>query len=85
MEEKKNQKTRTGYIISDKMDKSRVIAVESKKRHPFYKKYVKRTSKFMADDPKNESRTGDLVKIVETRPLSKNKNWRIVEIIERAK
>ncbi|RPI00068.1 MAG: 30S ribosomal protein S17 [Calditrichaeota bacterium] len=67
------------------MEKSRVIAVERRVMHPLYKKYVKRTSKFMAHDEKNESHIGDTVKIMETRPLSRHKRWRLVEIVERAK
>jgi small subunit ribosomal protein S17 len=85
MTERKNRKTRTGFVVSDKMEKTRVVAVEDRFRHPFYKKFIKRTTKFMADDQKNESKVGDTVKIMETRPLSKNKNWRIIEILERAK
>jgi small subunit ribosomal protein S17 len=74
-----------GVVSSDKMDKSRVVVVERRVKHPLYKKFVKRTSKFMAHDEKNESHIGDVVKIMETRPLSKNKCWRLVEIVERAK
>lgn len=79
------RKERIGVIVSDKMDKSIVVAVERKVKHPMYGKFVKRTSKFVAHDEKNESHVGDTVRIVETRPLSKTKNWRLVEIIERAK
>jgi small subunit ribosomal protein S17 len=83
--ERGQRKVIVGVITSDKMDKSRVIAVERQVKHPFYKKYVKKTSKFMAHDEKNESHTGDTVKIMETRPLSSRKRWRLVEILERAK
>ena len=74
-----------GVVSSDKMDKSRVVVVERRVKHPLYKKYVKKTSKFMAHDEQNDSHIGDTVKIMETRPLSKNKRWRLVEIVERAK
>jgi small subunit ribosomal protein S17 len=74
-----------GIVSSDKMNKSRVVVVERRVKHPLYKKYVKKTSKFMAHDEKNESHIGDTVKIMEARPLSKNKRWRLVEIVERAK
>lgn len=74
-----------GIVSSDKMDKSRVVVVERRVKHPLYKKYVKKTSKFMAHDEKNESHIGDTVKIMEARPLSKKKRWRLVEIVERAK
>ena len=74
-----------GIVSSDKMDKSRVVVVERRVKHPLYKKYVKKTSKFMAHDEQNESHIGDTVKIMEARPLSKNKRWRLVEIVERAK
>ncbi len=79
------KKVRIGLVSSDKMDKSRVITVERRITHPIYKKVMKRTSKFMAHDQSNESHVGDLVKIVETRPLSRRKRWRIIEIVERAK
>mgnify|MGYP006305293797 CR=1 FL=1 len=86
MENKRNlRKERVGIVVSNKMDKSIVIAVKTKVKHPIYGKFVNHTSKFMAHDDKNESNIGDLVKIMETRPLSKNKTWRLVEIIERAK
>jgi len=74
-----------GVVSSDKMDKSRVVVVERRVKHPLYKKYVKKTSKFMAHDEQNDSHIGDTVRIMETRPLSKNKRWRLVEIVERAK
>jgi len=71
--------------MSNKMDKSIVVAVERKVKHPKYGKFVKKTTKFVAHDEKNDCQTGDVVKIMETRPLSKTKNWRLVEIVERAK
>jgi len=79
------RKSITGIVSSDKMDKSRVIVVERRVKHPLYKKYVKKTSKFMTHDEKNESHIGDTVRIMETRPLSRRKRWRLVEIIEKAK
>jgi small subunit ribosomal protein S17 len=79
------RKERVGIIVSDKMDKSIVVAVERKVKHPMYGKFVKKTSKFVAHDEKNECKMGDTVRIEETRPLSKTKNWRLVEILERAK
>ena len=79
------RKERVGIIVSDKMDKSIIVAVERKVKHPMYGKFVKKTSKFVAHDEKNECKMGDTVKIEETRPLSKTKNWRLVEILERAK
>ncbi len=79
------RKQRVGVVTSVKMDKSITVSVERKLRHPIYGKYVKKSKKFMAHDEKNESREGDTVKIVECRPLSKRKNWRVLEIIERAK
>lgn len=85
MTERGRRKTKTGYVVSDKMEKTRVIEVVSLTRHPFYKKTIKKTNKFMAADSTNETKSGDLVKIAETRPISKNKSWRIIEIIERAK
>ncbi|RKY97382.1 MAG: 30S ribosomal protein S17 [Candidatus Hydrothermota bacterium] len=84
-EKKRGQrKERIGIVVSDKMDKTRVVLVERLTQHPKYKKYVRRRKKFYAHDENNESRTGDLVRIVETRPLSKLKRWRIVEILRRA-
>ncbi len=71
--------------MSDKMDKSIVIKVERKMKHPIYGKFLKRSTKFMAHDEKNECRIGDRVRIMETRPLSKNKCWRLIEIVEKAK
>lgn len=83
--ERNNRKVREGVVVSDKMDKSIVILVERKMKHPIYGKFLKRSTKFMAHDEKNESHIGDRVRIMETRPLSKNKCWRLVEILERAK
>ena len=79
------RKERTGVVVSNKMDKSVVIQITRKVKHPIYGKIVKKTSKFMAHDEKNDCNIGDTVRIMETRPLSKDKCWRLVEIIERAK
>jgi len=79
------RKQRTGIVTSNKMHKSIVVSVERRMKHPMYGKFVKRTKKFMAHDEKNECNIGDTVRIMETRPLSKNKCWRLVEILERAK
>lgn len=83
--ERKLRKTRIGKVVSDKMDKTIVVAVETKVRHALYGKTVNRTTKFKAHDEKNDAKAGDTVKIMETRPLSKDKRWRLVEIMERAK
>jgi small subunit ribosomal protein S17 len=83
--ERKLRKTRIGLVVSDKMDKSIVVAVERKVKHPMYGKFVKTTTKFKAHDEDNTCGIGDKVLIIETRPLSKTKNWRLVEIIEKAK
>jgi small subunit ribosomal protein S17 len=85
MEKRNLRKERVGIVTSDKMDKSVVVAVERKVKHPKYGKFVKKTSKFVAHDEKNDCNIGDTVKIMESRPLSKIKNWRLVEILERAK
>jgi small subunit ribosomal protein S17 len=86
MDKKRNlRRERVGVVVSNKMEKSITIAVKTKVKHPIYGKFVNKTSRFMAHDEKNECNIGDTVKIMETRPLSKNKNWRLVEIIERAK
>lgn len=85
METRNLRKERVGLVVSNKMDKSIVVSVESRKKHPIYGKFVKSTAKFMAHDDKNDCNIGDTVKIMETRPMSKNKCWRLVEIIERAK
>ena len=79
------RKTRTGLVTSNKMDKSITVSVERKVKHPIYGKFLKKTTKFMAHDEKNECSIGDLVKIMETRPLSKNKCWRLVEVVETVK
>ncbi len=79
------RKVRIGKVVSNKMEKSIVVTVERRVPHPIYKKYFKRTSKLMAHDEKREAGIGDLVKIMETRPLSKKKRWRLVEILEKAK
>ncbi len=79
------RKTKTGLVFSNAMDKSVVVKVERLVRHPLYGKFFKKTSKFMAHDEKNECEIGDRVKIMETRPLSKRKRWRLVEIIEKVK
>jgi small subunit ribosomal protein S17 len=83
--ERTNRKEKTGIVISNKMAKSIVVAVERKVKHPKYGKFVKKTSTFMAHDEKNESNIGDTVRIMETRPLSKNKCWRLIAVVERAK
>lgn len=83
--ERGNRKSRIGRVVSDKMDKTIVVAVETKVRHPLYGKTVNRTTKFKAHDEKNEAKVNDRVLIMETRPLSKDKRWRLVEIMERAK
>ena len=83
--ERNLRKTRTGKVVSDKMDKTIVVAVENHVKHPLYKKYVKKTYKLKAHDENNECNIGDTVKVMETRPLSKDKRWRLVEIVEKAK
>ena len=85
MEERNLRKTRTGRVVSNKMQKTIVVAVEDHVRHPLYGKIVKRTYKLKAHDENNDCNIGDTVKVMETRPLSKDKRWRLVEIIERAK
>jgi small subunit ribosomal protein S17 len=85
VEERNLRKTRVGVVVSDKMDKTIVVAVRDNVRHPLYKKIVKKTYKLKAHDEKNDCRIGDTVKVMETRPLSKDKRWRLVEIVERAK
>ncbi len=79
------RKTRVGIVVSDKMDKTIVVAIRDNVKHPLYKKIIKRTVRFKAHDENNTARIGDKVMIMETRPLSKDKNWRLVEIIEKAK
>ena len=83
--ERNLRKERIGVVVSNKMEKSIVILVERKVKHPMYGKFVKKSTKFMAHDEKNEAGIGDTVRIMETRPLSKNKCWRLVEIVEKAK
>lgn len=79
------RKTRSGKVVSDKMDKTIVVSVEDKVRHPLYGKTIKRTKKFKVHDENNEARMNDRVQIMETRPLSKDKRWRLVQIVEKAK
>lgn len=85
MTQRGNRKVKVGQVLSDKMDKSRVVIVERYVRHPLYGKFIKKTSKFMAHDEMNDSHVGDTVMIMETRPLSRRKRWRLVEVVERAK
>ena len=85
MSERNYRKTRVGMVVSDKMDKTVVVAVVDSVKHPLYKKVVKRTYKLKAHDANNECRIGDRIKVMETRPLSKDKRWRLAEIIEKAK
>ena len=85
MSERALRKTRVGKVVSDKMDKTIVVAIEDSVQHPLYKKVMKRTYKLKAHDENNECRIGDKVRVMETRPLSKDKRWRLVEIIEKAK
>ncbi len=85
MEARNLRKERVGLVVSSKMDKSITVAVERKVKHPMYGKFMSKTSKFSAHDENNDCGAGDTVKIMETRPLSKNKRWRLVEIIEKAK
>jgi len=85
MEERNFRKERSGKVVSNKMSKTITVVVERRVKHPIYGKFVSKSSKFMAHDENNECNIGDTVRIMETRPLSKNKNWRLVEIIEKAK
>ncbi len=85
MEARNLRKEKSGRVVSNKMDKSITVLVESRTKHPIYGKFITKSTKFMAHDENNECGIGDTVRIMETRPLSKNKNWRLVEIIERAK
>ena len=85
MEERNLRKTRVGVVLSDNMDKTIVVAVRDNVRHPLYNKIVKKTYKLKAHDEKNDAKIGDTVRVMETRPLSKDKRWRLVEIMERAK
>lgn len=83
--ERNNRKTRIGRVVSDKMDKTVVVSVERTKTHPLYKKQLKRTTRFKAHDENNECNIGDIVSIMETKPISKHKTWRVVDIVEEAK
>ena len=85
MAERNLRKTRVGRVVSDKMDKTVVVAIVDNVKHPLYKKIVKRTVRLKAHDEKNECRVGDRVEVMETRPLSKDKRWRVIEILEKAK
>jgi len=85
MTERNDRKTKVGKVVSDKMDKTVVIAVERLVQHPLYKKAVKQTVKFKAHDENNDAHIGDTVEVMETRPLSKDKRWRVIEVLERAK
>jgi small subunit ribosomal protein S17 len=85
MEERNSRKERVGKVVSNKMQKSISVAMNRKVKHPIYGKFMNKTTKFMAHDEKNEAGIGDTVRIMETRPLSKSKRWRLVEIIEKAK
>ena len=85
MEERNLRKTRVGRVVSNEMDKTIVVAIEDRVKHPLYKKIVDRTYKLKAHDENNECNIGDRVKVMETRPLSKDKRWRLVEIVEKAK
>lgn len=85
MESRNLRKTRIGVVSSNKMEKTCTVKIERRLKHPIYGKFVKSTKKFTAHDEKNETDIGDLVKIMETKPLSKNKRWRVIEIIEKAK
>jgi small subunit ribosomal protein S17 len=85
MEKRNLRRERIGVVVSNKMEKSIIVAVKRKVKHPIYGKFVNKTTKFVAHDPDNTCNIGDTVKIMETRPLSKTKNWRLIEIIERAK
>ena len=85
MEERNLRKTRTGKVVSNKMDKTIVVAIENHVKHPLIGKIVKKTYKLKAHDEKNDAKIGDTVRVMETRPLSKDKRWRLVEIMERAK
>ena len=85
MEERNLRKTRTGKVVSNKMDKTIVVAVQDNVKHPLYNKIVKKTYKLKAHDESNECNIGDTVKVMETRPLSKDKRWRLVEIVEKVK
>lgn len=83
--ERAQRRERTGRVVSDKMDKSITVAVDRQVKHPIYGKFIKKTTKYMAHDEKNEANFGDTVRIMSTRPLSKRKSWRLVEVVEKAK
>lgn len=83
--ERKLRKTRVGRVVSNKMDKTIVVNVERRFRHPIYKKFIRRHKKYMAHDETNQCKIGDMVKIMETRPISRHKRWRLVEVVEQAK
>jgi small subunit ribosomal protein S17 len=83
--ERASRKTRVGLVVSDKMEKTVVVSIERRVQHPVYGKMVRRTKRFKAHDEMNEAKTGDTVRIMETRPMSKDKRWRVVEIVERAR
>lgn len=85
MQKRNSRKVRIGTVVSNKMQKSIIIAIERRVAHPIYKKYFKKTTKLMAHDEENQCKIGDVVKVMETRPLSKRKKWRLVEILEKAK
>lgn len=82
---RKERKQRTGRVVSNRMDKSITVAVDRQIKHPIYGKFITKTTKYMAHDENNEANIGDIVKIMETRPLSKRKRWRLIEILEKAK
>jgi small subunit ribosomal protein S17 len=84
-ESRASRKTRVGLVVSDKMEKTVVVSIERRVQHPVYCKMVRRTKRFKAHDERNEAKTGDTVRIMETRPMSKDKRWRVVEIVERAR
>jgi small subunit ribosomal protein S17 len=83
--ERGERKMRTGVVVSDRMDKTVIVRIESQKRHPLYGKTVRRTSRLAAHDEANQAHVGDVVRLMETRPLSKSKRWRVVEIVEKAR
>jgi small subunit ribosomal protein S17 len=83
--QRSDRKVRTGVVVSDRMDKTVIVRIESQKRHPLYGKTVRRTSKLAAHDEGNEAHVGDVVRVMETRPLSKSKRWRVLEIVEKAR
>jgi small subunit ribosomal protein S17 len=85
MNERNFRKSRTGTVVSDKMDKTIVVSIEDRIQHPLYKKIIKKTYKLKAHDEQNEAGVGDKVRVMETRPLSRDKRWRLVEIVEKAK